>query len=154
LTLDGLPKLDPNQLFFIMAIIGIAGVVAYFVWQFSTDQSRALKPRRFGRRLGAARLRSPNDLVEAVDQLIVSNFGQDSRCWNDRQAKEALCSSAPQHRVTIGELLGDYVRARYTAEEVALQDEVQKKYKMTLKQLANLQPFPDAPSQGFSENEG
>ncbi len=154
LTLDGLPKLNPNQLFFIMAIIGIAGLVAYFVWQFFTDQSRALKPRRFGRRLGAARLRSPNDLVEAVDQLIVSNFGQDSRCWNDRQAKEALCSRAPQYRATIGELLGDYVRARYTAEEVALQDEVQKKYKMTLKQLANLQPVPDAPLQLSSGNEG
>jgi hypothetical protein len=133
-----LPKLDSSRLLLFMAIIGLAVFLTYLAWEYLAKHSAVPSKRALVRRFRSARIRSPKDLVEAVDQVIVRKFGADSRWWNARHAKEVLCSTAPQFRASISELLNDYVRARYSLNEPVLSEELQKQYKMTLKELSNL----------------
>ena len=96
--------------------------------------------QKFGRSFRAAKIRSPKDLVEAVDYFIVQKFGGRSQWWNAKHAQDMLCAGAPGYSAKISELLKDYVRARYTRADVTLSAEEQLNYKKTLQELSKEVP--------------
>lgn len=133
-----LPKIDPSRLLLVMFVIGLCALAGYVSWQVWGNQSAKGAQRGLRRRRLPARIRSPKDLVEAVDQIIIRKFGTDARWWNAKHARDVLCSNAPHFNAPISDLINGYVRARYSHEDPSLSADVQQRYKATLKELSNL----------------
>ena len=141
--LEGIPELpafEPKKILMYLAIAAIAVLLLYLLLRkFSVGQP-STAAQKFGRSFRGAKIRSPKDLVEAVDYFIVQKFGGRSQWWNAKHAQDMLCAGAPGYSAKISELLKDYVRARYTRADVTLSAEEQLNYKKTLQELSKEVP--------------
>lgn len=137
-SLPELPAFDPKRVLLGMAILGLFVFLGYVIWQVLANRSDRASRSGLKRRPRQARIRSPRDLVDAVDQVIIYNFGNDARWWNAGHAKNVLCAAAPNYSAPISELIREYVRARYSQATTTIDESLQQQYKATLKELANL----------------
>ena len=136
---ENIPELAAFDLQTILIFLAIAAAVLlalYFLLRKLADDQSSSPARKFGRSFRAAKIRSPKDLVEAVDYFIVQKFGNRAQWWNARHAQEVLCAGAPGYSAKISDLLKDYVRARYMRSDLTLSAEQQLGYKKTLQELA------------------
>ena len=139
--LDRMPDLsgvNPKHVFLIMGAIGLTVLMAYFLLQALAGDGETIRSRRASRRLRNAVIQSPKDLVDAVDQFLITKFGLQSSWWNDQHARRRLSTDAPEFSAKINDLLQDYVRARYMRSEVRLSESEQARYKQTLQELAKI----------------
>jgi len=147
-----LPAFEPRKLLAYLAIAAVSILLLYLLLRRFSDGKSSLAARKFGRSFRGAKIHSPKDLVEAVDNFIVQKFGGRSQWWNAKRAQDMLCAGAPGYSAKISELLKDYVRARYTRADVTLSPEEQLNYKKTLQELAK--EVPSETPADASQNEG
>lgn len=149
-----LPAFDPQKILIFAAIVAAVILLLYFLVRNYTVGSSGSAARKFGRSFQAAKIRSPKDLVEAVDYFIVQKFGNRARWWNARHAQEMLCAGAPGYSAKISDLLKDYVRARYMRPDLTLSAQQQLSYKNTLRELSKEVPAEQQMPADASLDEG
>ena len=96
-------------------------VIGWFAMRnLDSNAARATSGKQ--NRFRMPRVRTPGDLIVAVDRLLVARFGSASQWWHAGRAKAALCDQHPQYLHEISELLGHYEHARYstTADSLTL----------------------------------
>ena len=149
-----LPAFDPQKILIFVSIVGLVGLLLYLLLRNFTGASSSSAARKFGRSFQAAKIRSPKDLVEAVDFFIVQKFGTRARWWNARHAQNMLCAGAPGYSAKISDLLKDYVRARYMRSDLPLSSEQQLGYKKMLQELVKEIPEKQQTPAEASQDEG
>ena len=155
--LENIPELPAINLQNILIAVGIAAAVLlllYLLFRYFSADRPSNAARKFGRSFRAAKIRSPKDLVEAVDYFIVQKFGNRAQWWNARHAQDMLCAEAPGYSAKISDLLKDYVRARYMRSDLTLSSEQQLDYKKTLQELAREVPAEQQSPADASQEEG
>ncbi len=145
-NLSGVPKVDVPLLLSVLGVFGFFGFLLFLIRNY-VGEAGLIPSRKFGKSFRSAKIRSPKDLVEAVDYFIVNKFGSDSRWWNAKHAQEMLCAGAPGYSAKISNLLKDYVRARYTRSDAPLPNEAQQSYKAILQELSKQDLNHTAPEQ-------
>jgi len=149
---SGLPKIEARYIILIAMFGGLMIIVVFVLMHRFDNNNAPVSARRFVKQFNRAKIQSPADLVEGVDQFLISKFGSDSKWWNAGHAREVLCSDAPHYNEKIGDLIREYVRSRYTRADVSLSESEQRQYKSTLQDLAKLAAKPNHDS--ASETEG
>ena len=149
-----LPVFDPQKILIFGAIAGVVLLLLYFLLRNFTVGQPDSAARKFGRSFKAAKIRSPKDLVEAVDYFIVQKFGNRAQWWNASHAQDMLCAGAPGYSAKISDLLKDYVRARYMRSDLTLSSEQQLGYKKTLQELAKEVSAEQQTPAAASQDEG
>ena len=134
--IPAIPEMDFTKIAIFIGLFLLSAAMLYFLLQnFMGEESTPSARKRFGKDFKSAKIRTPKDLVDAVDYFIVQKFGQGSRWWNAKHAQEVLCAGSPQYSAKISDLIRDYVRARYTRSDVTLVDAEQDRYKAVLQEL-------------------
>ncbi len=135
-----LPVLSSQNLLMFLLIAGFVILALNLLYRYFSSVPPSPAARKFGHSFQAAKIRSPKDLVEAVDYFIVQKFGAQSQWWNARHAREVLCARAPGYSAKISDLIKDYVRARYTRADATLSAQQQLSFKKTLQELSRELP--------------
>ena len=149
---SGLPKIEASNIILIAMIGGLVITVVCVMLRRIDNNDAPVSARKFAKQFSRAKFQSPADLVEGVDQFLISKFGSDSKWWNAGHAREVLCTGAPHFNERIGDLIREYVRSRYMRAEVSLSENEQQQYKSTLQELAKLAARPNRDP--ASETEG
>ena len=139
-NIAALPAFELQNILIFASLAVAVVLLLYFLLRNYKGGSSTSAARKFGRSFQAAKIRSPRDLVEAVDYFIVQKFGTRARWWNARHAQEMLCAGSPGYSAKISDLLKDYVRARYMRSDLTLSAQQQLSYKKTLQELSKEVP--------------
>lgn len=81
-------------------------------------------------------IRSPEDLVNAVDRFLVFHFGGLATWWHCRAVEQALVGLAPALSDDIGQLVAAYEVSRYGPQSRRISDSQLEQSALTLHQLA------------------
>ena len=145
--LEGLPdvsSLSPKLIVTVAAAIGVCILIGVLSWRLMDFDRSPSNNRKFGKQFRNAVIRTPKDLVEAVDYFLVAKFGSESNWWNAKHAQDVLGAAAPDHHQIVRDLIRDYVHARYMRSELVLTEEEQQRYKTTLQALSKIATIPTA----------
>ncbi len=106
-----------------------------------------------GRRFRVPRIRDSHELVQAVDDFLLTRFGKSSDCWHSRRAEMALCSLMPGRDVPIRQLIDCYEYARYSEVGNSLDTAQVQRCREILRGLAAAQRLKDAAVPGGESKE-
>ncbi len=94
----------------------------------------------FSRRFRIGKIKTPGQLVQAVDGYLLSTFGKPSSWWHSRRAESALLTQTPSMDSEIAELVDVYEYIRYSEVGNSISENQITQGAQILKQLVAAKP--------------
>jgi hypothetical protein len=92
------------------------------------------------------RIDTPDDLVEAVDGLLIARFGADALWWHCGAVEQALGEQRPEMIQDISQLIEVYETARYGPETYEINPAQLERAAHALARLAESHPHAEEPA--------